>query len=228
MRLVTILVILFLITPGFAAITENTVTIQGSASVMRHVVTEWGSEVNGEYNEGGSKSRMLTAPGDIRYQTTDVLDGTVNNRYTQTGYVEVNDGMIFEDTVSMGDSTPGQSVAISHSGILESAVIDTAKFVNDANVSMGQRADISGTGMYFRDVDTAVALFENTDEVYGYIADQYSYTTTTSDRLAVFTNETDSIIVRPEFRFDDFVDNHISKIREDSKNLTTNMTGNLS
>lgn len=185
------------------------------------------SKVNGkdQYTNGASGAVLLTAPGRVQYQTSDKLDANVNNRYNRTDYYRFDNGGVFSNSVSMTDNTPNmtpikctagnlgvgaassssgtpshQRVDAQYTGILKSAEVDSASFVNDANVSLSQRAAFDGAGMYTGDTFFVSEIGgDNTSTT-------MKYRTEGNDHLVVSTNQTGGAIVRPEFSYIDFQD----------------------
>lgn len=231
MRISAFLFALLIITPVFAASTINTFSAQGSGSIMRNLETSWSAsaslpgvldwmntDTTGQSIEGTSGSNLLTSGGDFRYQTRDVIDATENNRYNSSGYYLFADGGIFSEMLSMTDNDVGQGATISHDGILQSAEIQTAKLVSDANISMGQQAEWEGAGLFSRDINYWIDITRESDNTV------FTYEGSSNEHSWISTNSTGGAIVRPEFSFIDFSDAYIFK--DNSVNSTTNISAN--
>jgi hypothetical protein len=214
-KVILLIATFFLTSIVSASIVDNTFTSEGIGSVMRNVDIDWQSEVGAGYVDGSSGSILLTAPSDFQYQTRDKIDATINNRYNQTGFTKFRNGGVGSDSVSMNTNSPEQYASVDHSWILQSAEIDNAKFVSDANLSMGQEARWDGNGMYTRDVNYGVHISRKKGN------EAASYLLESSDHSVVSTNETGGSITRPEFSFTDFTDSFITR---DIDNETANQT----
>jgi hypothetical protein len=209
-----------------AASTLNTFSAQGSGSIMRNLDTTWESAKDGVSIGGTSGSVILTGSGDFRYQTKDITDATENNHYNSTGYSQFTDGGVFTESVSMTDQDVGQTASVSQAGILGSAEIQTARFVSDANLSMGQQASWDGSGFYSRDLQYGIDISRTVDK------NEYRYQGSSTEHSWISTNQTGGAIVRPEFSFTDFSDAYLFRINSTeivngSPNTTeaTNETG---
>jgi hypothetical protein len=212
-RVIFFIFLIFSICSVNASIVDNKFSSEGVGSVMRNIDVDWQSEVGTGYVGGTSGSILLTAPGFFQYQTRDKMDATINNRYNQTGSTNISNGGVGSDSVSMISNSPEQYASVDHSWILKAAQIESAKFVSDANLSMGQEARWDGSGMYTRDVNYAV----HDSGMKG--SSVASYLLESSDHSIVSTNQTGGSITRPEFSYTDFSDSFIAK---DKYNLTEN------
>jgi hypothetical protein len=165
---------------------------------------------------GGVAHKIMTSPGDFQYQTKDTLDATKNNRYNQTGYYRFDDGGFVYDMASSETSDPYQSVFAGYGGYVGSAEVSSAKFVNDADMLIGQQAQWDGAGIYVGDAEHTVSseVTENTVKK--------TYRTTGRDHFVIDTNASGGAIVRPEFSFMDFGDAFI--FTNSSSNLSANNT----
>lgn len=216
----SIIVLIIIISSVSAATVSNSFSAQGSGSLMRNTDTVWESGTDSETIAGSSGNVLLTAPGEFQYQTRERTDATVNNGYNMTGYVRFDRGGVGSDSLSMQDTGTGQKAAVEHAYILQAPEISTAKYVSDANLSMGQQAAWDGAGLYTRDLSYQVDLKRETEDGTLY------YRTSSSDHAVIFTNLSEGAIVRPEFDFVSFSDAFIFNA---SINTTEpNQTGSLS
>jgi hypothetical protein len=247
---VALIIIAFIIPSSFAAVATMKVTAQGTGSIVMNSDRTWESgddlqRVNSgdQYNGGTSGNILLTAPGDFRYQTSDKLDATVNNRYNRTDYYKFDNGGIFSNSLSMTDNTPNltpvectagnlgsvssqagtpdhQTASAEFTGLLQSAEVDSASFVNDANLSIGQHATFGGAGMYIGD-----SGFDT--EVGGSNASRtMNYRNSGKDHLFASTNTTGYIDIKPEFSYTDFSDAFVTNQTGEAANTTENQTVN--
>lgn len=232
-----------------AAKIDIKMTGEGTGSVVRNMDTTWATGDNLQrvrshdyYNGGTSGSVALTAPGQFRYQTSDSVDATMNNRYTQTGYLEFQNGGVFSESLSMEDNTPNatpvectagnlgqdqvqsqggypnhQMVSTEYTGLLQAAQIDTAKFVNDANLSFGQEARWDGAGLYTGDTSYSIEAGGDKNSTV------MNYRTSGHDHMFTSTNQTGGAIMRPEISYTDFSDVFVTN---SSSYLETNTTVN--
>lgn len=204
MKFPTVLIILCLVSPVFAATITNSFSAQGIGIVIANQDLNFESGINNDSLSGNSGSVILTAPGQFQYQTKDTVDATLGNNYNATGYSRFNNGGIFSESLNMESTTPYQSVTDEHYGILQSAEIDTAKYVSNGDLSMGQQAAWDGTGTYIRDIDFTVYQVRET------MGNTYTFRTAGTDHRIIGTNTTGGAIVRPEFSFIDFSDSFIT------------------
>jgi len=218
MRLVAGILLLLFVSPAFAAIATTSFTVQTLGAVHRTLDISWASGIDNESLSGNSGSVLLTAPGDVKYQTKDTVDARTGNFYNQTGYAEFTNGGVFMESVNMENTDPYQSVVGTHSGFLQTAQIDTAKFVDNADVSIGQQAAWDGAGLYQRDIAYTVVQERET------MGHTYKFTTSSHDHGFVGTNTSGGAIVRPEFEFIDFSDSFIANDTAIAANLTSNTT----
>jgi hypothetical protein len=226
MRLISLICLLLLVSVTSASVVINSFSAQGIGEVSRHIDTTFEYGSGSAFVGGASGSVILAAPGPFQYQTRDTTDARINNRYNQTGYARFDNGGVGSETVSMESSSPSQYVAIDHSYILQSAEIDTAKFVSDSNVSIGQRASWDGAGIYTRDLSYGVEISQSGNDPYNVHPESgIRYRSTQSDHAIVLTNSTGGAIVRPEFSFtgfeDAFVINSTPAANETAVNNTT-------
>jgi hypothetical protein len=230
----TILSIILIISIASGAGMQNSLSLQGDCSISRTMFNTWDSGSNGVELGGNSGSRILTSPGQIQYQTRDAIDARTNNRYNETGYLLAEGTSVFSESLSMHETDLGQSVDVAHSGIVERAEFDTAKFANDADISIGQKGGWYGTGMYFRDIDYGVNIDQSTNDLLG--SSGIDYGANGGEHLAVFTNSSQYVkVIRPEFSFSDFGDSFavnktapgevVVNTTEAAVNNTTNETG---
>lgn len=228
MKFFHLFVFIFLVSFVSGASTINSFSAQGSGSIIRNLGHAW-SAGSGDISLGGSSnSQLLTAPGDFQYQARDMIDATTNNRYNQTGYTSFSSGGVFGESLSMEETDMGQSAVVSHDGILQSAEISTAKFISDANMSMGQQAAWQGAGMFTRDVAYSVDIAQSNDQDPYHVKSDIgiNYQAISSEHSMISTNATGGAIVRPEFSFIDFGDAYVvNKTSPDEINETANMTG---
>lgn len=222
MKFAALLVMMLLVSHAFAAVATTSFTVQTLGSVHRSVDTMWRSGVDNESLGGSSGSILVTLPGETRYQTTDTVDATTGNFYNQSGYVEFENGGVFAESVSMAGSDPYQVVTGSHYGFAQKAQISTAKFVENADVSVGQQAAWDGAGMYGRDISYAVRQSRET------LGRTYTFLTESNDHAVVGTNASGGAIVRPEFDFIDFSDSFITNDTALDINMTKNQTNVVS
>jgi len=218
MRLIAALFALFLISSASASIASSGLSAQGSGSVIRNVDITWETGADGQYLGGASGHVLLTGPGDFQYQTKDTIDATKNNRYNQTGYVQADRGVVFSDTVSMVSTQPNQEASVEYSGIMQSAEISTAKYVSDANLSMGQQAAWDGAGLYSGETGYSVDLVNEDDDTIT------TYRTASRDHFFISTNLSGGAIVRPEFNFIDFSDAFIFNTTSANETAVNNTT----
>jgi hypothetical protein len=204
MKLPAVIIILCLVSPVFAATITNSFSAYGVGALTVNSDQHFGAGINNDSLSGNSGSVLVTAPGEFRYQTFDTLDATFGNNYNSTGYSRFNNGGVFSESVNMETSTPYQSVTDEHYGVLQSAEIDTAKYVSNGDLSMGQEAAWDGAGVYVRDIDWSVYQVRKT------MGNTYTYRTDGTDHRIVATNSTGGAKVRPEFSFIDFSDSFIT------------------
>lgn len=220
MKLFSLILFTLLLFPAaLAATTSNTFTAEGVGAIIQSSDLSWQSGEDNNTIGGSSGSILLTAPGQFQYQTADNLDAVTNNFYNSTGYSRFDTGGVFEESASMATSDPYQTVTGRHYGFLQTAELETAKFVENADLSIGQIAAWDGSGLYTRDIDYTVTA-EN--EAYGHT---YTYRTDARDHRTVTTNQTGGARVRPEFSFVDFSDAFIFNV---SSNATVNESANES
>lgn len=203
MKVVALVILALLVSHALAATATTSFTVQALGAVHKTSEHTWMSGIDNESLSGSSGSVLVTAPGEVRYQTKDHIDARTGNFYNQTGYAEFTAGGVFEESVAMDNSDPYQSVVATHSGFMQAAQIDTAKFVDNADVSIGQQAAWDGAGMYSRDIAYTVAQER---ESMGHI---YKFRTDTRSHEFVGTNVSGGAIARPEFEFIDFSDSFI-------------------
>lgn len=225
MRPIDHLVCLFFVISAVSAATVvNSFSAEGSGSVGRHIDTTFENGLGTDFVSGTSSSVLLTAPGKFEYQTRDTTDATTGNRYNQTGYVRFRNGGVGSESVSMTATSPSQTAEVDHSYILQSASIDTSKFVNGPNLSAGQEASWDGAGLYTRDASYAVEVIDSENgKPTHYVSEQ-------TDHGVISTNSTGGAIVRPEFSFTGFGDAFVVNKTEivNQTNITeTNETVNL-
>ena len=193
-----------LVSPVFAATITNSFSAYGVGAVIANQDSTFGVNINNDSMTGNSGSVLVTAPGEFQYQTRDTIDATLGNNYNTTGYSRFRNGGIFSESLNMESTTPYQSVTDEHYGILPSAEIDTAKYVSNGDLSMGQQAAWDGSGIYVRDLDWSVHQVRET------MGNKYTFRTSGTDHRIVGTNSTGGAIVRPEFSFIDFSDSFIT------------------
>jgi hypothetical protein len=214
--IVTLCLFLFVFSAS-AAVVTNTFSAQGTGSVVRNIDTNFEYGVGDDFVSGSSGSVLLTAPGAFQYQTKDTTDASINNRYNESGYSQFDNGGVGSDSVSMESSSPAQYASVDHSWILQTAEIQTAKFVSDSNLSMGQQASWDGAGLYTRDAEYGVGIISTKD------GKSIHYRSDQTDHSMISTNSTGGAIVRPEFSFTGFEDSFAVNKTE---NVTqTNLTG---
>lgn len=214
MKLFSLLLLILVLFPAaLAASTSNTFTAEGNGAILQTSDLSWQSGEDTTTIGGSSGSILLTAPGQFQYQTADTLDAATNNFYNSTGYARFDNGGVVEESASMTTSDPYQAVTGRHYGFLQTAELETAKFVENADLSIGQIAAWDGSGLYTRDIDYTVSA---ETEAYGHT---YTYRTDARDHRTVSTNNTGGARVRPEFSFVDFSDAFIFNV---SSNATTN------
>ena len=217
-KLFVVVLLLTLVSTTFAAEMHSTFTAQGTGGISVSKDSTWDSGVDNTSLGGSSGNSMLTAIGDFKYQTKDNFDALTRNFYNQTGYARFDNGGVFTDSINMESSDPYQSVLVEHYGILQAAEMDSAKYVDGADLSSGQQVAWDGAGVYSRDVDYKVEQQRETDgKVYHFRTDSNSHET-------VFTNMSGGAIVRPEFEFLDFSDSFITNDTALGINETTNQT----
>lgn len=193
-----------LVSPVFAATITNSFSAYGVGAVIANQDSNFGVNINNDSMTGNSGSVLMTAPGEFQYQTRDTIDATLGNNYNATGYSRFNNGGVFSESLNLESSTPYQSVTDEHYGVLQSAEIDTAKYVSNGDLSMGQEAAWDGAGIYVRDIDFAVHQVRET------MGNKYTFRTIGTDHRVVATNMTGGARVRPEFSFIDFSDSFIT------------------
>ena len=230
----TILSIILIISIVSGAGIQNSYTVQGEGAISRNLYNSWDSGSNGIGVGGNSGSHILTSPGPFQYQTRDTIDAQVNNRYNETGYMRVEGTSIFSESVSMHETDLGQSADVTHSGIINNAEFDTAKFASDANLSIGQRGGWDGSGMYFRDISYGVDIVQSSNDVLG--GSGIDYSAHGGEHSVVFTNSSEYIRdMRPEFSFIDFSDSfvinktvagEVANTTEEAANVTNETGGN--
>lgn len=218
MKFLAALFLLILVSTAYAATVTNSMSLEGNCAVNRNLDVNWQSGVSNDSIGGNSGSSILTAPGPLQYQTKDTVDATYNNFYNQTGYTRFDNGGLYTESVNMETTDPYQSVTIEHSGILQSTQIDTAKFVENADVDMGQQIEWDGAGFVTRDVKYTV------DQVRDSMDNTYYYRTGSTDHTFVSTNSTGGARFRPEFSFSDFSNSFITNDTILSINATENQT----
>ena len=220
MRLTSLVFLIFIVSVTSAAVVTNSFSAQGVGSVARNIDTEFEYGVGSDFVGGTSQSVLLTAPGQFQYQTKDTTDASINNRYNQTGYVRFDNGGVGSDSVSMVASSPSQNADVDHSWILQTAELQTAKFVSDTNLSMGQQASWDGAGLYTRDMSYGVEIVGTKD------GKGTHYRSGQTDHGVISTNMTGGAIVRPEFSFTGFEDSFAVNTTADvnQTNQTTNET----
>ena len=202
------------------AVVTNSFTAEGTGSVGRNLDLNWQSGMDSEFVGGSAGSLLLTAPGAFQYQTSDKVDATTNNRYNETGYVRFDNGGVGSESASMYDSYPNQQASVTHDYILQTTEIDTAKFVSDANMSIGQQAAWDGAGLYTRDASYSVEITRESND------STMHYRTDSSDHGIISTNMTGGARVRPQFSYIDFSDAFI--FNQTGVNSTMNQTANES
>lgn len=193
-----------LVSPVFAATITNSFSAYGVGAVIANQDSNFGVNINNDSMTGNSGSVLMTASGEFQYQTRDTIDATLGNNYNATGYSRFNNGGVFSESLNMESSTPYQSVTDEHYGVLQSAEIDTAKYVSNGDLSMGQQAAWDGSGIYVRDLDWSVHQVRET------MGNTYTFRTAGTDHRLVATNMTGGARVRPEFSFIDFSDSFIT------------------
>lgn len=204
MKLPTILIVMCLVSPVFAATITNSFSAYGVGAVISNQDSNFGVNINNDSLSGNSGSVLMTAPGEFQYQTRDTVDATLGNNYNATGYSRFNNGGVFSESLNMESTTPYQSVTDEHYGILQTAEIDTAKYVSNGDLSMGQQASWDGAGIYVRDLDWSVHQVRET------MGNTYTFRAAETDHRLVATNTTGGARVRPEFSFIDFSDSFIT------------------
>lgn len=200
MKLLTILLFCFFVHASLAATVHDSFTAEGNGAIIQNSESTWQSGYDNKIISGSSGSILLTAPGPFQYQTSDNQDATINNFYNSSGYSRFDNGGVFEESAGISTSDPYQKANVRHYGFLQTAEIDTAKFVEDSDLSIGQQAAWDGAGLYTRDRSYEVeAKLETEGKV-------YTYRTDSRDYRVVSTNSTGGARVRPEFSFTDFSD----------------------
>lgn len=220
MKLFTLLLLILLVPVALAASTSNTFTAEGRGAIIQNSFSSWQSGEDNNTIGGSSGAALLTAPGEFQYQTADNIDATTNNFYNSTGYTRFDAGGVFEESASIATSDPYQTVTGKHSGFLQTAEIETAKFIENADLSIGQIAAWDGPGTYIRDIDYSVTAETETD------GHTYTYRTDSRDHRAIITNSSGGARARPEFTFTDFSDAFIFNMSTDI-NETLNKTESI-
>jgi hypothetical protein len=204
MAIKELVIFLLLITAVSAAGIQNSFTAEGNGAISRSVMNSWDSGSSDIGVGGNSASQILTSNGQFQYQTRDTTDARVNNRYNETGYMRVEGTSILSESLAMHETDLGQSADVTHSGIVNNAEFDTAKFVSDANLSIGQKGGWQGSGMYSRDLNYGVDIVQNS----GSLGDSgIDYGAHGGERSTIITNSSGYVQnIRPEFSFSDFSD----------------------
>ena len=206
----TIISIILILSIVSGAGIQNSFTVQGEGALSRTLYSSWDSGSNGIGVGGDSSSRILTSPGLFQYQTRDTIDARVNNRYNETGYIRAEGTTIFSESLAIHETDLGQNVDVTHSGIVSNAEFDTAKFVSDANLSIGQKGGWVGSGMYLRDLNYAVDIVQSSDtDVYNLGIPTIDYGAHGREHSMISTNNSGSMNIRPEFSFIDFSDAYV-------------------
>jgi len=190
-----------------AAKVDYTTKVEGTGAISTNTGEMWYADSNGQYNGGSSGEHLMSGVGDFTYSRSDSYDATVNNRYTQDEKSTFKNGVIFDSELYMEDSSANvsaQSAYARYGGYLSETDITTAKFVNDANMSMGQQAAWNGVGLYTTDVGYEVALGTGDNET------KINYVAESRKRQSVYTNETGGAIARVEFDYTDFADAYMA------------------
>jgi hypothetical protein len=184
--------------PGASA--SFSMNADGVGSIWYHAQEAWNADSGSQYNNGFSGDRFITGPGTFSYTHQDTLNASINNRYTQKDTLSVSNGILFESSLSLDDKSMNgtkQQVDVQYGGYLSEAEITTAKFMNNANLSMGQQAAWNGVGMYTGQVRQKVTNEQSGSEAVNYINEAHR-------RFGVVTNASGGAIVRPEFDYYDF------------------------
>lgn len=218
MKSIAFVLVLLLVSGVFAASSTNSMSIQANGAINRNFESTWSSSLENSSISGSSGSSIVTAPGALRYQTTDLTDMKYNNFYNQTGYSEFSNGGIFTESLNVETDDPYQTVLVEHAGILQQAEIDTAKFVENANLDMGQQVAWDGAGTFTRDVKYKVIQSRYTT------GKTYMLESGSSDHATVFTNQSGGALIRPEFSFIDFADSFITNDTAITNATATNET----
>lgn len=200
MKLLIILLICFFVPAALAATVSDSFTAEGNGVIIQNTESTWQSGYDNKIMSGSSGSILLTAPGPFQYQTKDNQDATINNFYNSSGYVRFDNGGVFEESAGIATSDPDQKANVRHYGFLQTAEIDSAKFVEDADLSIGQQAAWDGAGLYTRDRSYEVQAQLETE------GSTYTYRTESRDYRVISTNSTGGARVRPEFSYTDFSD----------------------
>lgn len=212
-----ILIAAILITPSLAAIAEFSLAAEGIGSLSINNGENWNAGTVGagflhsgdQYNGGSSGDHLISGHGQFQYQDTSTLDATINNRYTQSGSSEFHNGVLFENTLGMEDASANvtdQHVNARYGGYLTETRIDNAKFVNNANLSVGQQAEWNGVGHYYGEVNYGVTLGTGGNN------SQIDYINEGTKRFDVVTNESGGGRARPQFRYVDFSDSYFANM----------------
>jgi hypothetical protein len=200
MILVTVLVISPVLSETPGASVSFSMNADGLGSLWYNAQEAWNADSGSQYNDGFSSDRFITGTGTFSYSHKDALNASINNRYTQKDELSVSNGILFENFLSLDDSSMNgtkQHVDVAYSGYLPEVEIKTAKFVNNADLSMGQQAAWNKAGMYTGQVRHKVA---GTGSV--------NYINEANRRFAIVTNESGGAIARPEFDYYDFSDQY--------------------
>ncbi|MDD1729835.1 MAG: hypothetical protein LUQ50_12285 [Methanospirillum sp.] len=235
--LLVIIITTILICPSLAAIAEFSLSAEGIGSLSIYNGENWNAGTVGagfmhngdQYNGGSSGDHLISGHGNFQYQDTSTLDATINNRYTQSGNSEFHNGVLFENTLDMDDASANvtdQHVSAKYGGYLTEAQIDNAKFVNNANLSVGQQAEWNGVGHYYGEVRYGVTLGTGGNE------SQIDYVNDGSKQFDIVTNESGGGRARPQFRYIDFSDSYFANMtgkelvaaNETAANEVTNAT----
>jgi len=212
------------IAPAYAAQAKYSLTVEGDGSLIINNGESWSAGYLGtgamptgkQYNGGSSGDHLVSGPGSFQYQDSSDTDARVNDRYTQSGYSQFHNGVLFDNTLYMQDSSANvsdQYASTRFGGYLTESEIQTAKFVNNANMSSGQEVQWAGPGIYEGEITYGVELDSGGNTTVGYENGGRKF-------FSFVTNQTGWGHARPEYSHTDFSDTFIFSASDEVNNTS--------